>query len=327
MWEIFNDVVMGKPMWMWVAFLGMVAFLLLLDLGVLHKKVKDIGVSESLRMSAFYIAVALAFGGWIWFELGAEKGEEYLTGYLIEKTLSIDNIFVISLIFSAFAIPPKYQYRVLFWGILGVIVMRGVMIALGAAVVANFHWVLYVFAVFLIFTGFKMFLKKEEEQMEIEHNPVLKFLRRNMRITPQLHGQSFVVRQLEEKSGKIKLFATPLLIALIMVELIDLVFAVDSIPAIFAITTDPYIVYTSNIFAILGLRALYFAVSAIIDRFQYLQQAMAVVLIFIGSKIFITDLMGWEKFPASLSLGITVSILTIGVVYSLYKTADKNKSV
>lgn len=320
MLEIFNDLVMGKPVWMWGVFLSVVAVLLLLDLGVLHRKVKEISAKDSLRMSAFYIAIALAFGAWIWVELGAEKGEEYLTGYLIEKTLSIDNIFVMSLIFSAFAIPPKYQYRVLFWGILGVIVMRGIMIGAGAIVVANFHWVLYLFALFLIFTGFKMLLKKEEEQMEIENNPVLKFLRRKVRITPTLHDHKFLVRLKNEKTGKMQLYATPLLIALVMVELIDLVFAVDSIPAIFAITADPYIVYTSNIFAILGLRALYFALSAFIDRFEYLQHAMAVVLIFIGSKIFITDLMDWEKFPASLSLGVTVSILTIGVVYSLVKT-------
>lgn len=322
MWEIFNEIIMGKPLWMWGAFVSVVAFLLALDLGVLHRKVKELSIKDSLQMSAFYVAIALAFGAWIWVELGAEKGEEYLTGYLIEKTLSIDNIFVISLIFGALAIPQKYQYRVLFWGILGVIVMRGVMIGLGSAVVENFHWVLYVFAVFLIFTGLKMFVKKEEGQMDIESNPVLKFLRKHMNITHELHEQKFLVKQKDSATGKMKLVATPLLIALIMVELIDLVFAVDSIPAIFAITTDPYIVYTSNIFAILGLRALYFALSAIIDRFEYLQQAMAVVLVFIGSKIFITDLMDWEKFPASWSLGITVSILTFGIVYSLYKTRD-----
>ena len=322
MWEIFNEIIMGKPLWMWGAFVGVVAFLLALDLGVLHRKVKELSIKDSLQMSAFYIAIALAFGAWIWIELGAEKGEEYLTGYLIEKTLSIDNIFVISLIFGALAIPQKYQYRVLFWGILGVIVMRGIMIGLGSAVVENFHWVLYIFAAFLIFTGLKMFVKKEENHIEIDNNPVLKFLRKRIRITKELHQQKFLVKQKDDVTGKMKLFATPLLIALIMVELIDLVFAVDSIPAIFAITTDPYIVYTSNIFAILGLRALYFALSAVIDRFEYLQQAMAVVLVFIGSKIFITDLMDWEKFPASWSLGITVSILTFGVVYSLYKTRE-----
>lgn len=322
MLEILNETMMGKPLWMWGTFISIVIFLLALDLGVLHRKVKALSVKDSLQMSAFYVVIALAFGAWLWVELGAEKGEEYFTGYLIEKTLSIDNIFVISLIFASLAIPQKYQYRVLFWGILGVIVMRGFMIGLGSAVVENFHWVLYIFALFLIFTGFKMFMKKEEEKMEIEDNPVLKFLRRKMRITKELHDQRFVVKQKDEATGKMKLFATPLLIALIMVELIDLVFAVDSIPAIFAITTDPYIVYTSNIFAILGLRALYFALSAIIDRFEYLQQAMAAVLVFIGSKIFITDLMGWEKFPASWSLGITVSLLAFGIVYSLYKTRD-----
>lgn len=317
--------ILGKPLWMWLAFVGVVGFFLLLDLGVLHRKSESLSVKDSIRMSLFYIAIATLFGGWVWMEMGAEKGEMYFTGYLIEKSLSIDNIFVISLIFSAFAIPPKYQYRVLFWGVLGVIVLRGIMIGLGSAIVQDFHWVLYIFAVFLIFTGIKMLLKKEEEQFEIEHNPVLKFLRKKIRITPELHGNHFVVKATNPKNGKLQLFATPLLIALIMVELIDLVFAVDSIPAIFAITTDPYIVYTSNIFAILGLRALYFALSSVIDRFEYLQHAMAIILVFIGSKIFITDLLGLEKFPASVSLGITISVLIGGIIFSLYKTADKQK--
>lgn len=317
--DILMDVVMGKPLWMWLAFMSAVITLLALDLGVLHRKDREMSVKESLAMSGFYVAIALAFGGWVWYQLGAESGELFLTGYLVEKTLSLDNIFVISLIFTYFAIPRNYQYRVLFWGILGVIVLRGIMIGLGATLVAEFHWVLYIFAVFLIYTGIKMFASVDKE-VNIESNKLLKFLKRTIRITPELHGQKFLVRQTDPATGKYVTMATPLLVALMMVEFVDLIFAVDSIPAIFAITTDPYLVYTSNIFAILGLRALYFALAAIIDRFQYLQHAMAAVLIFIGSKIFITDAMDWDKFPASLSLGVTVGILALGIIVSLYKT-------
>ena len=319
MMDILFDVVMGKPLWMWLAFMSAVITLLVLDLGVLHRKDREMSVKESLTMSGFYVVIALAFGGWVWYQLGAESGELFLTGYLVEKTLSLDNIFVISLIFTYFAIPKNYQYRVLFWGILGVIVLRGIMIALGATLVAEFHWILYIFAVFLIYTGIKMFSSVDKE-VNIEGNKLLKFLKRTIRITPELHGQKFLVRQTDSATGKYVTMATPLLVALIMVEFVDLIFAVDSIPAIFAITTDPYLVYTSNIFAILGLRALYFALAAIIDRFHYLQHAMAAVLIFIGSKIFITDAMDWDKFPASLSLGVTVGLLALGIIVSLYKT-------
>ncbi len=319
MMDILFDVVMGKPLWMWLAFMSAVITLLVLDLGVLHRKDREMSVKESLTMSGFYVVIALAFGGWVWYQLGAESGELFLTGYLVEKTLSLDNIFVISLIFTYFAIPKNYQYRVLFWGILGVIVLRGIMIALGATLVAEFHWILYIFAVFLIYTGIKMFSSVDKE-VNIESNKLLKFLKRTIRITPELHGQKFLVRQTDSATGKYVTMATPLLVALIMVEFVDLIFAVDSIPAIFAITTDPYLVYTSNIFAILGLRALYFALAAIIDRFHYLQHAMAAVLIFIGSKIFITDAMDWDKFPASLSLGVTVGLLALGIIVSLYKT-------
>ncbi len=320
--DVLFDVVMGKPLWMWLAFISAVIILLVLDLGVLHRKNREMSVKESLTMTGFYVAIALAFGGWVWYQLGAESGELFLTGYLVEKTLSLDNIFVISLIFTYFAIPKNYQYRVLFWGILGVIVLRGIMIALGATLVAEFHWILYIFAVFLIYTGIKMFTSVDKE-VNIESNKLLKFLKRTIRITPELHGQKFIVRQPDPVTGKYVIMATPLLVALIMVEFVDLIFAVDSIPAIFAITTDPYLVYTSNIFAILGLRALYFALAAIIDRFHYLQHAMAAVLIFIGSKIFITDAMDWNKFPASLSLGITVGLLALGIIASLYKTRKK----
>jgi tellurite resistance protein TerC len=313
------DTVMGKPIWMWTAFIGVVLTLLILDLGIFHRATREISVRESLVMSTFYIGIGLLFGAWVWFQLGAQSGEEYLTGFLVEKTLAMDNVFVISLIFTYFAVPKHYQHRVLFWGILGVIVLRAIMIGTGATLVAQFSWLLYVFAAFLIATGIKM-LVMGDTQPDIENNPILRLMRRTMRITPELHKEAFFVTKADPASGKMLRYATPLFVALILIEVVDLIFAVDSIPAIFAITTDPYIVYTSNIFAILGLRALYFALAAVIDRFVYLKQALALVLVFIGSKIFIADVLGWEKFPASVSLGITLGLIAGGVIYSLYRT-------
>jgi tellurite resistance protein TerC len=310
---------MDKPLWMWGAFIGIVFCLLALDLGIFHRKQKEISIKDSLRMSAFYIAIACLFGVWIWHQLGAQSAKEYMTGYLVEKSLSLDNIFLISLIFSFFTIPLKYQHRVLFWGILGVIMLRAIMISLGATLIAEFSWILYFFAVFLMATGLKMLFVREKP-FDINANPLLKLLRRYVRITPQLHGKNFFIKQLDPTTGKYQIYWTPLLVTLIMIEFIDIIFAVDSVPAIFALTTDSYIVYTSNIFAILGLRALYFAVAVIIHRFEYLKYALAAVLVFIGSKIFIADLLGLEKFPASVSLSITLGLLATGVFYSLYKT-------
>jgi tellurite resistance protein TerC len=319
--EFLDVLVMGKPAWMWAAFFALVTTLLVFDLGLLHRNTREIGVAESLAMSAFYISMGLGFGAWVWSTLGPTAGKEYLTGFLVEKTLSMDNVFVMSLIFGFFAIPQKYQHRVLFWGILGVIVLRALMIGLGAALVAQFHWVLYIFAAFLIITGIKMLLA-DDKPMDLEANPVLGFLRRRLNITKELHGERFFVTAADPATGHPVKWVTPLFIALILIEIVDLIFAVDSIPAIFAITTDPFIVYTSNIFAILGLRALYFALSAVIDRFAYLKQALALVLVFIGSKLFIADMMGWTKFPASLSLGVTLGLIAGGVVYSLYRTRE-----
>ncbi|MFZ5834041.1 MAG: TerC family protein [Pseudomonadota bacterium] len=324
--ELFYDVVIGKPIWMWAIFLGIVILLLAFDLGVLHRKERKISISESLWMSAFYICIALIFGAWVWIELGAQSGREYLTGFIIEKTLALDNIFVISLIFTYLAIPPLYQHRVLFWGILGVIVLRAIMIGLGAALVSEFSWVLYIFAAFLIFTGIKM-LWIEDAMPNIADNPILKFLQRNMRVVNELHGKKFTVHLTDPNTGKRATYMTPLMVALIMIEIVDLIFAVDSVPAIFSITLDPYIVYTSNIFAILGLRALYFALAVIIHRFKYLKQALACVLIFIGSKSFIAGAMGWEKFPASVSLGVTLALIAAGIVVSLYKTRKAHAPV
>ncbi|MDH4441666.1 MAG: TerC family protein [Rhizobium sp.] len=312
---------LGKPAWMWLTFVVVVLFLLALDLGVLHKDSREIGIKESFALSAFYISLGLAFGGWLWYQSGEQAGLEYLTGFVVEKSLAMDNIFVIAMIFSYFSIPRAYQHRVLLWGILGVIVLRGIMIAAGAAIVENYNWVLYIFAAFLIGTGIKMLLTADQEY-DVSSNPVLKFLRRKLPVTDGLRQERFFVREPDEKTGKLKTFITPLFLALVMVELADVIFAVDSIPAIFAITTDPYIVYTSNIFAILGLRALYFALSALIHRFAYLKYALSVVLIFIGSKIFLADMLGLAKIPPVVSLTVTLGILAAGILGSLWATRN-----
>ncbi|MBL8313230.1 MAG: TerC family protein [Rubrivivax sp.] len=311
---------MGKPAWVWLAFVGIVVALLAFDLGVLHKDDKEIGVRESLLLSAGYISVALVFGAWVWWYLGAQSGMDYYTGFMIEKSLSMDNVFVIALIFTFFAIPRQYQHRVLFWGILGVIVLRAIMIALGATLVSQFSWVLYLFGAFLIFTGIKMWIIADHVP-DIANNPLLKFLKRHMRVTDGLRGNAFWVHEPDPKTGRLERFATPLLLALVLVEFVDLVFAVDSVPAIFAITTDPFIVYTSNIFAILGLRALYFALAAMIHRFKYLKYALALVLVFIGSKIFLVGIIG--KVPAVISLSVTFGLIAGGVLVSLWKTREQ----
>lgn len=308
---------LGQAVWLWLLFIGIVAALLAFDLGVLHRDDHEIGVAESLWLSAGYIAVAALFGGWLWLHLGAERGMEYFTGYVIEKSLSMDNVFVIALIFSFFAVPRQYQHRVLFWGILGVIVLRAIMIGLGAALVTQFSWVLYLFGAFLVVTGVRM-LWMADHQPDLEKNVLLKWLRRRLRVTPRLHGNAFLVRAPHPVTGRPVLWATPLLLALCMVEFADLVFAVDSVPAIFAITTDPFIVYTSNIFAILGLRALYFALAAMIHRFAYLKYALALVLVFVGGKIFLVNITG--KLPAAVSLGVTGALIAGGVLLSLWKT-------
>jgi tellurite resistance protein TerC len=310
---------LGRPVWMWTGFIAVVVALLVLDLGILHRKNREIGVRESILLSTGYIILGLAFGGWVWFQLGAQSGMEYLTGFVVEKTLAMDNVFVIAMIFSYFAVPRQYQYRVLFWGILGVIVLRAIMIGLGATLVAEFSWVLYIFGIFLIFTGIKMIVMADREY-DVGSNPLIGWMRRRFNVTERLHGQRFFVRQADPKTGMRVLYMTPLFLALVLIEVADVIFAVDSVPAIFAITTDPFVVYTSNIFAILGLRALYFALAAMVHRFHYLKYALAIVLIFIGAKIFIADIMGLDKFPPVWSLSITFAILGAGVVYSMWKT-------
>jgi tellurite resistance protein TerC len=335
---------LGMPVWTWLAFMATVVAILAFDLGVLHRESKEIGVAESLKMSALYIGLGLlwavavhgiyltyADAGALDPQIAAAASPEdrawtavklYLTGYLVEKTLALDNVFIISMIFTYFAVPRQYQHRVLFWGILGVIVLRAIMIGLGAALVMEFAWIMYVFGVVLLATGVKMLVMMDRKP-DIANNPVLKFLKKHLRVTPELHGQAFTVRQVDPKTGKLALFATPLLLCLILVEIADLVFAIDSVPAIFAITPDAFIVYTSNIFAILGLRALYFALDAVVHRFHYLKYALAMVLIFIGAKIFLGDFLFDGKVPASLSLSVTGGLLLGGVLFSLWKTRGK----
>ena len=314
---------LGKPLWMWLAFLAIVVILLALDIGLLHRDNREIGVKESLALSAGYASIGLAFGGWVWWQLGAAPALQYVTGFVVEKSLAMDNVFVIAMIFSYFAIPRQYQHRVLFWGVLGVIVLRAIMIGVGATLVERFGWVLYIFAAFLIATGVKMWMSADEEY-DLKDSAALRLVRRVLPVSDALHGDRFFVRA-ADAAGKAKWLATPLFLSLVMVEIVDVVFAVDSVPAIFAITTDPFIVYTSNIFAILGLRALYFALAAMVHRFHYLKYALAVLLVFIGAKIFVADAFGLAKIPPAVSLSVTFAILAAGVGWSLWKTRDADQ--
>lgn len=311
---------LGTPVYFWVVFITLVIGLLVFDLGVLHKDEHEIGAKESLTLYGFYVAIALAFGGWVWWQRGAEAGLEFYTGYLLEQSLAMDNMFVIATIFGFLAIPRIYQHRVLFWGILGVILFRAILIGLGAALVNEFNWILFGFGAFLVFTGIRMFTHKDEEP-NLEENKVFQFISRRFRVTKQLHGRNFTVKQPDPKTGKIVTWLTPLAVALIMVEVVDLVFAVDSVPAVFAVTQDTFIVYTSNIFAILGLRSLYFALAAAMNRFRYLQVSLAIILVLVGIKIFLVPL--HIHIDTLLSLLVTISILAGGIIFSLYKTRNE----
>lgn len=316
---------LGQPASMWLIFITVVVTLLVLDLGVLNKKDHVIGTQESLKLAGIYVSIALLFGCWVWWRLGADDGMDYFTAYLIEQSLSVDNLFVISLIFAYYGVPREYQHRVLFWGIVGVIVMRGVMIGVGAALVHNFEWILLVFAAFLIFTGIKMVMAKEEGDENIEESQFVKFLQKHLRVTKFLHGHKFFIREKSVDNPGGGLRATPLFLALVTVEVADLIFAVDSVPAVLAITTNTFVVYTSNIFAVVGLRAMYFAIAAIIHRFVYMKYSLAIILIFIGGKAFYGHYV--DKVPAFVSLGITLALLAGGILVSMWKTSrDDNAS-
>ncbi|GJE54196.1 MULTISPECIES: TerC family protein [Methylobacterium] len=312
---------LGQPVWMWLGFHVLVLSLMAFDLGLLHRdKGRVIGVKESLTLTACYLVLGLAFGGWVWWYMGRTAGEEFVTGLVIEYSLSMDNVFVIAVILTALGVPRSAQHRVLVWGILAAVLLRGLMIGLGAALVEQAHWVLSLFAAFLIYAGLKMLFSKEESETDIENSASLRFLRKHLRITKEPDGQRFVTRKPHPKTGKLVLWLTPLALALTAVNIADVIFAVDSVPAIFAITTNPFIVYTSNIFAILGLRSLYFALAAMVDRFAYLKTALAFILIFIGAKIVIADTLGLVDLPPWVSLAVTLALLTVGVVYSLWRT-------
>ncbi|PYC22590.1 TerC family protein [Aquipseudomonas alcaligenes] len=321
--DFLNTPMLGTATWLWLSFLGIVIALLVLDLGILHRDQHEIEMRESLLLYSGYFSVGVLFGLWVWHELGAQSALEFYTGLLVEQSLSMDNVFVMAMIFGFFGIPRRYQHRVLFWGIIGVIVLRAIMIGLGTALVQRFDWILYVFGAFLLFTGVKMLFSREEQHPDLAQNPLLRFLRRHIRVTDELHEGRFFVRKRPEGATHHLLYATPLFLALVLIELADLVFAVDSVPAVFAITQDPFIVYTSNIFAILGLRSLYFALAALMHRFVYLKYALALVLVFIGGKIFLHGFIG--KIPALLSLGVTFGLLAGGVLLSLLRTRNRHE--
>jgi TerC family integral membrane protein len=297
-------------LWLWVGFNGLVLVMLALDLFVVHREAHAIRSIEALTWSIIWIVLALLFGAGVYVYLGREAGLEYFAGYLIERALSIDNIFVFVLIFTFFRVPSQYQHRVLFWGILGALVMRGAMIAAGAYLIQHFHWIIYIFGGFLVFTGARM-AWHDEQHLELDHNPVIRLVRRVLHVTPDYRGQKFFVR--EHAGGRARLVATPLFVVLALTETIDLVFAVDSIPAIFAITVDPFIIYSSNVFAILGLRAMYFLLANVIDRFHYLKIGLSVVLIFVGLKMLATDI---YKVPIGLSLLFIVLVLGLSIAAS-----------
>lgn len=305
--------------WLWIGFNLFVLLMLALDLGVFHRKAHVVSIKEATIWSVAWISLAMLFNLSVylfWDQISPtsaysnnEAALAFFTGYLIEKSLSVDNIFVFVLIFTFFAVPAAYQHRVLFWGIIGALIMRGTLIVVGAALLKEFHWIIYVFGAFLIFTGIRMALHRNEE-MHPEQNPLVKLLRRVMPVTENYEGDKFFIR----RAGK--LMSTPLFLVLLLVESTDLVFAVDSIPAIFAVTNDPFIVYTSNVFAILGLRSLYFLLAGVVDKFYYLKIGLSVVLVFVGIKMVMVDL---YKIPIGFSLGVIASILAISVIASLWR--------
>lgn len=306
-----------SPVALWTIFGIVVILLLAADLFWFNRKNEEPHFWHTLWICVAYIVVAIIFGGFVWIEDGPEKGMAYFTGYLLEKSLSMDNIFVMSMIFAALGIPPKYQHRVLFWGILGALVMRGLLIGIGDALVLRFHWILYLFSLFLIYTGVKMLLTKHDEEVDIKDNKIYQYLSKIFHVTPKIHGEHFFINQ----QGKN--YMTPLFLALMIIETMDVVFALDSIPAIFLVTTDVFVVYTSNIFAILGLRALYFLLAAIISKFAYLKPAISIILIFIGIKIFLPkfgiEVQEWQ------SLSVTIGLLAGGILLSLVKKPNVAK--
>lgn len=313
--EMITEILSNK-VFLWTSFNIVVLILLALDLGVFHRKDHTISMKESLVWSAIWIGVALLFNVFVYYWKGSETALEFFTGYFIERSLSIDNLFVFLLIFSYFKVPDKYQYRVLFWGIIGALVFRGIFIAAGTFLVAKFSWLLYIFGAFLIYAGLKMAFAGDKE-LEPEKNPILKLVRRFIPVTPNYRNGHFFVKE------NAKRMATPLFIVLVVVESTDVVFAVDSIPAIFAITLDPFIVYSSNVFAILGLRALYFALAALMHMFYYLKYGLGAILSFVGLKMLIASFM---HIPIWIALGIISGMLILSVIASLIWPQKKSRT-
>jgi tellurite resistance protein TerC len=300
---------MSSQVWVWVAFNLFVLVMLAVDLGVVHRRSHEVKLTEALDWSGVWIALALLFNVGVYYWYGPQPALEFLTGYLIEKSLSVDNIFVFLLIFSYFRVPPVYQHKVLFWGILGALAMRAIFIVAGISLLQRLHWIIYVFGALLIVTGIKMVTEKDKE-IHPEKNPVLKLFRRLVPVTERYQEGRFFVKRAERYA------ATPLFLVLLVVETTDVIFAVDSIPAILAITVDPFIVYTSNVFAILGLRALYFALAGVIRRSHYLHYGLAAILVFVGVKMLLTDI---YKFPIAVALGVVAGILLIAFVASMVR--------
>jgi tellurite resistance protein TerC len=307
---------MSRPL-LWVGFTAFVLGVLALDLGVFHRRAHAVRAREAAIWSVVWVVLAVAFGIGVYFTLGRQSALEFTAGYLVEEALSVDNLFVFLLLFSYFRVPPELQHRVLFWGILGALLMRAAMIGAGAVLLHRFHWIIYAFGAFLVFTGGKMALSGMDH-VEPAHNPALRLVRRLMPLTKDFRGQSFFVR--ESKGGRLRWFATPLFVVLVLVETTDLVFAVDSIPAIFGVTNDPFIVYTSNVFAILGLRSLFFLLAGAISRFHLLRYGLAAVLVFVGVKMLISA--KWP-IPIGISLGVIAGFLGISVVASLLRPAPE----
>jgi tellurite resistance protein TerC len=302
-----------NSIWGWVGFNVVVLAILALDLGVLHRKSEKVSLKEAAIWSGVWVALSLSFAFAVYRTLGKQSGLEFLTGYLIEYALSVDNIFVFVLIFSYFNVPEKYQHRVLFWGIIGALVLRGVMIVAGSALVTRFSWTLYIFGAFLVFTGLRMALQKGDAAYDPQRDPVLRLSRKIIPVTDDYRGKKFFVRE-PDASGRVRTAATPLFIVLMIVDTTDIIFATDSIPAIFAVTRDPFIVYTSNICAVLGLRALYFLLANVVDKFVYLKLGLSVVLIFIGAKMLLEQLL---HIPILASLGVVGVVLGSSILASL----------
>jgi tellurite resistance protein TerC len=298
----------GTPL-QWGFFFALLLGMLVLDLGVFNRKAHRVGLREAVFWSVVWTLVALAFNAWVYYRFGRQFGLEFLTGYIIERSLSFDNIFVFIVIFNYFAVPAEFQHRVLFWGILGALISRGIFIAMGTALITRFEWLILVFGAFLVYTGVKIFKEKEAE-VHPERNPVVRLFQRFVPLSGRYHGKRFFVRE----EGRIK--ATPLMLVLVVVEATDVVFAVDSIPAVFGVTTNPFIVFTSNIFAILGLRALYFLLAGLMHKFHYLSYGLGLVLVFVGGKMMTER---WVHIPTEISLGIVLGILTLAIAASLLR--------